>query len=80
MGTHGKADHPGAASFIALVDAVQRCLDMGTHAGRDGNFLAIQLSAWVHGLIDLRISKPEMRWPAVETLLTAPLSDLGLSG
>ena len=53
---------------------------MGTHAGRDGNFLAIQLSAWVHGLIDLRISKPEMRWPAVETLLTAPLSDLGLSG
>ncbi len=34
----------------------------------------------MHGLIDLRIGKPEMRWPAVEALLDATLSDLGLSG
>ncbi|MDQ3052438.1 MAG: hypothetical protein M3R66_00975, partial [Actinomycetota bacterium] len=27
VATHGKTDHPGATSFIALVDAVQRCLD-----------------------------------------------------
>lgn len=33
----------------------------------------------MHGLIDLRISKPEMPWPAVDTLLDATLSDLGLS-
>lgn len=82
VGTYGKTDHPGAASFIALVDAVQRCLDAGARAGteRDSYFLAIQLWAWMHGLIDLRISKPEMPWPAVDTLLDATLSDLGLSG
>jgi hypothetical protein len=33
----------------------------------------------LHGLVDLCISKPEMPWPAVDTLLDAMLSDLGLS-
>lgn len=81
IGTYGKTDHPGLASFIALVDAVQRCLDAGArqHGGRDSFFLAIQLWAWMHGLIDLRISKPEMPWPAVGALLDATLSDLGLT-
>jgi AcrR family transcriptional regulator len=80
IGTYGKTDHPGASSFIALVDAVQRCLDAGARpgGGRDSFFLAIQLWAWMHGLIDLRISKPEMPWPAVVALLDATLSDLGL--
>lgn len=82
VGTYGKSDHPGAASFIALVDSVQRCLDAGAraHTDRGGFFLAIQLWTWLHGLVDLRISKPEMPWPAVGALLEATLSDLGLSG
>ncbi|MEJ7725442.1 MAG: TetR/AcrR family transcriptional regulator [Actinomycetes bacterium] len=83
IGTYGRTEHPGAGSFRALVEAVQRCLDAGAHdvaEDRDSYFLAIQLWAWMHGLIDLRIGKPEMRWPAVETLLDATLSDLGLSG
>lgn len=81
VGTYGKTEHPGAASFIALVDAIQRCLDAGARPdnGRDSHFLAIQLWAWMHGLIDLRISKPEMPWPAVDTLLDATLADLSLS-
>ncbi len=81
VGTYGKTDHPGAASFFALVDAVQRCLDAGASAAADRGsfFLAIQLWAWMHGIIDLRISKPEMPWPASGTLLDATLSDLGLS-
>lgn len=81
IGTYGKTDHPGASSFIALVDSVQRCLDAGARPGgeRDSFFLAIQLWAWMHGLIDLRISKPEMPWPAVGTLLDATLFDLALT-
>lgn len=81
VGTYGKADHPGAASFIELVDAVQRCLDAGNRPAteRDSFFHAIQLWAWMHGMIDLRISKPEMPWPAVDTVLDATLSDLGLT-
>ncbi|MGI8625848.1 MAG: TetR/AcrR family transcriptional regulator [Geodermatophilaceae bacterium] len=82
IGTYGKTAHPGYASFLALVDAVQRCLDARPHAvpDRDSFFLAIQLWAWMHGLIDLRISKPEMQWPAIDALLDATLSDLELSG
>jgi len=81
VATHGKTDHPGATSFIALFDAVQRCLDASPRrpSARDSSFLAFQLWAWMHGLTNLRISKPEMPWPAIDALLDATLSDLGLS-
>jgi len=82
VGTHRKSEHPGAGSFIALIDAVQRCVDAGarTPPDRESHFLAIQLWAWMHGLIDLRIGKPELPWPAADDLLDATLSDLGLAG
>lgn len=61
---------------------MRRCLE--THesedAVRDSQFVAIQLWAWLHVLADLRISKPEMRWPSLERLVDATLSDLRLSG
>lgn len=81
IGTHGRAEHPGAASFIALVDAVQRCLDStsANEAQRDSRFVATQLWASLHGLTDLRISKPEMPWPSNDRLLAATLSDLRLT-
>ncbi len=79
VGTYGRTEHPGAASFVALVDAVQRCLDAGARdPGRGSFFVAIQLWTSLHGLVDLRISKPEMPWPTVDALLDATLSDLGL--
>lgn len=82
VGTFARRDHPGAASFVALVEAVQRCLDAGARAptGQNSFFMAIQLWTWLHGVVDLRISKPEMPWPAADTLLDATLSVLGLAG
>jgi len=81
VGTYSKAPHPGAASFFALIDSVQRCLDAGAHSGSDraAFFLAVQLWTALHGMVDLRISKPEMPWPPMEALLEATLSDLGLT-
>lgn len=81
VGTYGKSPHPGEASFAALVDTVQRCLDAGAPQFEDQGayFLAVQLWAWLHGLVDLRIGKPEMQWPDVDTLLDATLTGLGLS-
>lgn len=81
VGTRGQRDHPGAASFLALVDAIQRCLDAGAPAAADrtASFLAIQLWASLHGFVDLRITKPEIPWPAADTLLDATLTDLGLA-
>jgi AcrR family transcriptional regulator len=79
VGTSGNGPHPGAASFFALVDAVQRCLDAGARSDRDAFFLAVQLWTSLHGMVDLRISKPEMPWPSAEAQLEAALSDLGLT-
>jgi AcrR family transcriptional regulator len=79
VGTYGKGPHPGAASFFALVDAVQRCLDAGVRTDREAAFLAVQLWTTLHGIVDLRISKPEMPWPPANALLAATLSDLGLA-
>ena len=79
VGTYGRGPHPGAASFFALVDAVQRCLDAGARTDRDAFFLAVQLWTSLHGTVDLRISKPEMPWPSAESLLQATLADLRLA-
>jgi AcrR family transcriptional regulator len=79
VGTYGNGPHPGAALFFALVDAVQRCLDAGARSDRDAFFLAVQLWTSLHGMVDLRISKPEMPWPSAEAQLEAALSDLGLT-
>jgi AcrR family transcriptional regulator len=79
VGTSGKGPHPGAASFFALVDAVQRCLDAGARTDHEAAFLAVQLWTTLHGIVDLRISKPEMPWPPANALLAATLSDLGLT-
>jgi AcrR family transcriptional regulator len=77
VGTKGKGPHPGASSFFALVDSVQRCLDASGQE-RDGFLLAVQLWTSLHGQVDLRISKPEMPWPPAGRLLDATLDCLGL--
>lgn len=81
LGTHGKKEHPGAGSFIALVRSVQACLDegAGTAPDQSAHLLATQLWTSLHGFVDLRISKPEMRWPAPDHFLDATLNCLGLS-
>lgn len=80
VGTQGRSAHPGAASLNALVAGVQRCLDAGGSADREAFPLAIRLWAWLHGLADLRIGKPEIPWPDSDVLLAQTLSELGLAG
>lgn len=73
--------HPGAPVFLALVAAVQRCLDAGAcaDAARDSWFLALQIWLSGHGLVDLRIGQRfPFPWPPAEAVLDAVLADLGL--
>ena len=80
--TDDPAQHPGAATFLALVEAVERCLAVGAEArpGRDSWFLALQVWLSGHGLVDLRIGQRfPFPWPPPETLLDAVLADLGLA-
>lgn len=73
--------HPGAPTFLALVEAVQRCLDAGAPAdsARDSWFLALQIWLSGHGLLDLRIGQRfPFPWPPAEAVLDAVLADVGL--
>ena len=80
--TDDPASHPGAPTFLALVELVQACLDAGAEPqpGRDSWFLALQIWLSGHGLVDLRIGQRfPFPWPPGETLLDAVLADLRLS-
>jgi AcrR family transcriptional regulator len=67
--------HPGAASHHELLAAVAACLP----ATRDGDttwVLATELWASLHGLVDLRITKPDMAWPDPGALIDAALAPI----
>ena len=67
LGLDPDTAHPGAASFRALVGAVAACLPPARHEDPSSPqtvlVLATELWASLHGLVDLRITKPEMPWP-----------------
>ena len=52
----------GTAAFDLLVSIVTEMLD---HNGddRDPFFVAVQVHTWIHGIVDLCGSHPEMPWP-----------------
>jgi len=72
--------HPGAPTFLVLVEAVQACLDARPDPPRDPFFVALQVWLSGHGLVDLRIGRRfPFPWPPAEELLDAMLTDLSLT-
>lgn len=73
LGIDEGGEHPGASSFQALVDAISACLP--AHGDRAAALpLAIELWASLHGIVDLRITKPEMPWPEPTALIDPALA------
>jgi AcrR family transcriptional regulator len=72
LGLHGEAEHPGAASYRALIGAVAACLPAPRSA--EALPLATELWASLHGIVDLRITKPELPWPDPSLLAGAALA------
>jgi AcrR family transcriptional regulator len=70
--------HPGAASFFALIAAVERCVVAGAAADQPADLLAVELWAVLHGIVDLRLTKPELPWPPAQQLADNALRHLGL--
>lgn len=78
LGLSDGQEHPGAASYRALVASVAACLPVpGTpvHAGP----LAAELWASLHGIVDLRITKPELPWPDTEHLVDRALTGIRMA-
>lgn len=70
----GDGDSPGGlAAFQLLVDVVTRILD-AVGDQRDPFFVAVQVHTWIHGIVDLCGSHPDMPWPETTELLDG-LSD-----
>jgi AcrR family transcriptional regulator len=65
----GDGDSPGGlAAFQLLVDAVAHILDE-LDDPRDPFFVAVQVHTWIHGIVDLCGSHPDMPWPDTARLL-----------
>lgn len=79
-------DSPGPAAFAFLVSLVRDCLDAGAPglptAGADPADAAVTLAfhvwAWLHGIVDLRITHAPMPWPPAERMLDDVAVALGL--
>ena len=72
--------HPGAGVFNDLFVAVERCLLVQRRAASETGFVALQLWTALHGIVDLRITKPEIDWPPADRMVDALLEQLRLSG
>ena len=78
LGLAPGAAHPGAAAFQVLLDAVTACLPppAAEPDPQSVPVLAIELWASLHGLVDLRITKPEMPWPDPAPLVRRALNPI----
>ncbi|MBV9817294.1 MAG: TetR/AcrR family transcriptional regulator [Solirubrobacterales bacterium] len=74
LGLTPEVEHPGAASHRALVDAVSACLPAARR--EQAVPLATELWASLHGMVDLRITKPDMPWPGPDTLIDPALTPI----
>jgi len=72
LGLHPESEHPGAVSHRTLVEAVNACLPAPRRAAALP--LATELWASLHGIVDLRITKPELPWPDPDVLIDAALA------
>jgi AcrR family transcriptional regulator len=61
-----------------MVDAVERAMDAGMITRADPFLVTLQLWAAAHGLTSLLITKPDVPWPPVDTLLAGLLDMCGL--
>jgi len=72
----GAGSHPGNASLEALMASVAACLP------RRVDPWPVSVTVWsaLHGLADLRITKPELPWPPATEQVGRLLTGLGLAG
>lgn len=72
LGIADGEQHPGQASLETLIAAVAAAAP-GAPAPR-----AIRLWCFLHGLADLRLTKPTLPWPPAGELIDAMLADLAI--
>jgi AcrR family transcriptional regulator len=64
----GESSAVGRACFQLLLDDVTTVLRLRDD-DRDPNFVAAQVHTWIHGIVDLRNTHPDVPWPSTTDLL-----------
>jgi AcrR family transcriptional regulator len=65
------------ATFQILIDLVDQILaELGD--GRSALTVAVQVHTWIHGIVDLSSSHPDVEWPPVSDQLVGLRTTLGL--
>jgi AcrR family transcriptional regulator len=68
------ADSPGRRAFYDAVAGINRCQEAGAAAVKDDPFrLAALAWAAVHGLVSLRLDRPNFPWPPLDGMITQTL-------
>ncbi len=65
------------ATFMILVELVQRML-RACDDDRSTHFVAVQVHTWIHGIVDLSSSHPDVEWPSIDSQLLGLRQSLGL--
>ena len=63
----GAVTTDGATALALLVDTVAILRVQGD--GRDAFFVAVQVHTWIHGIVDLVGTHPNVDWPTSDTRL-----------
>lgn len=74
-GLQDEEPHPGAASLANLLELVVERVGPGHQASS----LAFELWASLHGIVDLRITKPEMEWPPPDGMIQHALGAIDMA-
>lgn len=65
------------ATFMILVDLVGQML-RALDDGRSTHVVAVQVHTWIHGIVDLSSSHPDVEWPPISEQLLGLREALGL--
>ncbi len=65
------------ATFMILVDLVQQML-RALDDGRSTHVVAVQVHTWIHGIVGLSCSHPDVEWPPIDEQLHGLKTALGL--
>jgi AcrR family transcriptional regulator len=68
------SDRPGERVFGRLVEAVEAYAAAGVARSHDPHAMAVNVWVALHGIVSLRISRPQHAWPPLEDLIDAALS------
>lgn len=59
----------GVTGTVRLIERCQRCMDAGLITATDAKLMANSIWSMAHGIVSIRIAKPQIEWPPIAATL-----------